>query len=142
MTNIVKERSAGAVIYRKEKNNYLYLLIKPSENLPYGFPKGKLEPGEDDITAAKREVLEETGLVPAKFVEDFSHEVHYIYGVKNGDTVKKSVIYFLAEVSGDKVNLSDEHICYIWVTFAKAKQILTYNNLKKILEKVEKRLAK
>ena len=140
MAEIIREKSAGAVIYRKERSGVLYLLIKPNAEQPYGFPKGKTEEGEDDIMTAKREVFEETGLTVGTFHDDFSHEIHYVYGLTCGSTVKKSVVYFLAEVKDNKIKLSDEHICYIWVNYAKAKELLKYANLRRILEKVEKKL--
>jgi len=119
----------------------MYLLIKPYENSSYGFPKGHLEDGEDDFTAAKREVKEETGLIPKKFIDEFSEEVHYVFGKDKDTTVKKTVTYFLAQVSETKIQLSEEHICYIWVDYKKAKQLLKYHNLRKILDKAEKKLT-
>ena len=56
------ESSAGAVVYRSIKGKLRYLLIKNKRSSNWGFPKGHLEMGETKYDAAKREVLEETGL--------------------------------------------------------------------------------
>src|SRR5438445_623644 len=55
------ETSAGGVVYRVEDGRPLYLLIRDSYQ-NWGFPKGHLEPGERAEDAARREVVEETGV--------------------------------------------------------------------------------
>ena len=54
------ETSAGGVVFRKEGDVPLYLLIRDSYQ-NWGFPKGHLEAGEQPDAAALREVAEETG---------------------------------------------------------------------------------
>ena len=58
------EKSAGFVIYKKEKGEVKFLLLKyPSENRErdyWGLPKGHIEEGESVKEAAFRELFEET----------------------------------------------------------------------------------
>jgi 8-oxo-dGTP pyrophosphatase MutT (NUDIX family) len=54
----------GILLFQKQNGIWNCLLVKnPSkEGNPLGFIKGKINMGEDPITAAERETLEETGL--------------------------------------------------------------------------------
>ena len=51
------EKSAGAVVFHRGKQTEYLLLLSTY----WGFPKGRIEPGEDERTAALREIKEETG---------------------------------------------------------------------------------
>jgi 8-oxo-dGTP diphosphatase len=53
--------AAGAVVWRVEDGELQVLLVHRPRYDDWSWPKGKLEPGEDIMTCAWREVLEETG---------------------------------------------------------------------------------
>ncbi len=60
-------RAAGAVVTRKGgpkggPKEWEVLLVHRPKYDDWSFPKGKLDPGEHEVTAAVREVAEETGL--------------------------------------------------------------------------------
>ncbi|KRE97239.1 hypothetical protein ASG76_00460 [Nocardioides sp. Soil774] len=56
-------RAAGAVVTRKGgRAQWEVLLVHRPKYDDWSFPKGKLDPGEHVVTAAVREVAEETGL--------------------------------------------------------------------------------
>jgi 8-oxo-dGTP diphosphatase len=55
-------RAAGAVLWRRASNGIQVALIHRPKYDDWGFPKGKLDPGEHVLLAAVREVGEETGL--------------------------------------------------------------------------------
>jgi 8-oxo-dGTP pyrophosphatase MutT (NUDIX family) len=70
------EKSAGAVIFRKEGGKIYYLLLYYQSGArrphPYwDFPKGHIEKGEKPEDTARREVKEETGLKNIDIIEDF-----------------------------------------------------------------------
>ena len=55
--------SCGAVVYKKDQDRTLVLLVKQAGNNPgWGIPKGHMESGENYVTTACREVKEETGI--------------------------------------------------------------------------------
>jgi 8-oxo-(d)GTP phosphatase len=54
--------AAGAVTLRRRGGTTEVLLVHRPKYDDWSFPKGKLDPGEDERTAAVREVAEETGL--------------------------------------------------------------------------------
>jgi len=149
------EKSAGAVIFRKEGDKTFYLLLHyPSsatraaakgkeEGLPsspkapreyWDFPKGHIEKGEKLEETVKREVKEEAGLEDIKFVEGFKEWIKYFFKFK-GKNVFKIVTFFLAETKTKEVKISGEHIGFEWLPYEEALKQLTFKNAKEILKK-------
>jgi predicted NUDIX family NTP pyrophosphohydrolase len=64
--------SSGTLLYRRVGDCLEVLLVHPSGNYnrkaPWSIPKGIPDAGEDLESAARRETVEETGLVAAKMV--------------------------------------------------------------------------
>jgi 8-oxo-dGTP diphosphatase len=58
----IEVRAAGGVVTRTGDDGIEILVVHRPAYDDWSLPKGKLEPGEDDATAARREVLEETGV--------------------------------------------------------------------------------
>ena len=140
------EKSAGAIIFRKEKGNIYYLLLHyPSSSKAdrdyWDFPKGHIEKGEKEIETAKREVKEETGIDDLKFVEGFKEWFRYFFKFK-GETIFKIVTFYLAETKTKKIKLSFEHIGYKWLKYEKAIEQLTFDNAKEVLKKANQFLKR
>ncbi|MDE1993636.1 MAG: NUDIX domain-containing protein [Rhizobiaceae bacterium] len=64
------ERSAGLLIFRRSEREVEVLLVHPGgpfwsrkDDGAWSIPKGLVEPGEDDLSAAIRETTEELGVV-------------------------------------------------------------------------------
>ena len=61
------KQAAGTILYRKVKSGIEVLLVHPSgnynRNAPWSIPKGELDPNETPEQTARRETLEETGVV-------------------------------------------------------------------------------
>jgi len=63
---MAKAKSAGILLYRKNRSNeYEVLIVHPSgdKNAAWSIPKGRLDKDETPKQAAIREVFEETGIV-------------------------------------------------------------------------------
>ncbi len=127
---MIKETSAGAIIFRKDK----YLILHYEKDY-WGFAKGKLEKGETEKEAAIREIREETGIKDIKFIKGYKEEEKYFYKNKKGQLINKKVIFFLAESKKDKVKISWEHKGYKWLKFEDAMKILKFKNHKELLKK-------
>jgi len=116
-------RAAGAVVFRRVERGVRILVLRAFRN--WDFPKGLVEPGEDSLAAARREVEEETGLagLDYPFGDEFRETVPYA-----GNKVAR---YYLAETGQDKIELPvspelghPEHHEYRWVTFDEAEDLL------------------
>ena len=75
------EKSCGAVIFRKTRGKYAVLLIKNRYADFWSFPKGHVEPGENEYQTAIRETKEETG-IDVKLENGFRMESVYLIGKK------------------------------------------------------------
>jgi bis(5'-nucleosidyl)-tetraphosphatase len=58
-------RKAGVVVLRPGEGEWHCLLLRAYRN--WGFPKGEIDPGENPLAAAVREVLEETSVADLDF---------------------------------------------------------------------------
>ncbi len=134
MINVLYEKSCGAVVYARNENNISFLLLH-YEAGHWEFVKGNVEPNENEKETVVRELREETGITEAQFIDGFKERIEYFYR-RQGDTVRKEVVFFLIESSTQKVTLSFEHIGYIWLDYQHALEKLTFKNARDVLQKV------
>ena len=127
------EKSAGAIIFRKEEGKIYYLLLY-YELRHWDFPKGHIEKEETIDEAARREIKEETGIEDIHFVKGFKEWFKYFYK-KDEKNVMKILTLLLAETKQKKVKLSYEHIGFKWLVYEEALGQLTFDNAKQILRK-------
>jgi len=126
-------RAAGAVVVRRDPaGEPRYLLLRV-----YGywdFPKGELEPGEDPLAAARREVTEETTLEALRFPwgDSFRETPPYARG--------KVARYYLAESPSGEARIPvspalgrPEHHELRWAGYEEARRLLG-ERLRPILE--------
>jgi 8-oxo-dGTP pyrophosphatase MutT (NUDIX family) len=130
---MVYERSAGAIVFRKDKKEPIYLLLHYEEG-HWDFPKGHVETNETDIETVKREVAEETGIKDIEIIMGFKEKMHYFFKSKN-ELISKDVVFYLAKTKIKQIKLSFEHIGSVWLPYDKAIEKLTYKNAKEILKK-------
>ena len=132
-------RAAGAVVFRRTPGGIRLLVLRAYNN--WDFPKGLVEPGEDQLSAAKREVKEETGLsaVDYPFGDEFRETVPY--------ASNKIARYYLAETEEHDIELPistalgrPEHHEFRWVSLDEAEELLP-PRLTVILDWVKKTLA-
>lgn len=138
----MRERSAGAIVFRLERRAPRYLLLNYSYKTVYwDFPKGNIERGEEPLRTALRELKEETGITKVEVLPGFKEDIKYIY-MRGGKRVFKEVIFFLLHTAEERVTLSEEHIGYAWLPFEKAMRTLTFRNSRQVLEKAHAFLEK
>jgi len=138
--NMPVEKSAGAVVFRREKGKIYYLLLH-YEAGHWDFPKGIIEKGEKIENTARREIKEETGIEDIKFIEEFKEWIKYFFKLK-GRNIFKIVTFLLAETKEKEVKISWEHIGYKWLPYEEALEQLTFKNAKEILKKANDFLSK
>jgi 8-oxo-dGTP pyrophosphatase MutT (NUDIX family) len=137
------ERSAGVIVYRQRLNQPREYLL-----LDYGrywdFPKGHVEAGEDDLTAAVRELKEEAGIAAdqVELADNFVKEITYFFRSK-GALIRKSVAFFAAQTQVDDsaVAISHEHVGFAFLPYEQALARLKYPTAKEVLETAEQFLS-
>jgi 8-oxo-dGTP pyrophosphatase MutT (NUDIX family) len=102
----------------------------------WGFPKGHAEPGETAIATAYRELEEETGIQSCKVLDDPSFIEQYSF-TKDTQLVEKTVTYFVGTVQSKAVTCQEQEIqAYTWVNFDTALETITFEQAKRILQRV------
>ena len=124
------EYSAGAVVFTIVDDNIKYVIIKSRQGY-FGFPKGHIERGEDEKTAALREVLEEVGL-RVTLLDGFRIEdEHPIPSKRN---VMKNIVYFAAEYSDQDIRYQRKELSGAQLmTFDEAMRSFQFEGSKRIL---------
>ena len=116
-------RAAGAVLRR----DGLVAVVHRPQRDDWSLPKGKLEAGEDDATAAVREVLEETGLRGV-----IEHDLGTVsYAVSDGRP--KSVRYYVMAAGDEIADLAADVDEVRWIAPAGAGELLTYATDREVL---------
>lgn len=135
------ERSAGIILFRNTPEGPAFLLLDYGSH--WDYPKGHLEDGEDDLSAARREVLEETGISQYEIDDAFREEVEYYFRSRKHGVVRKTVTFFLARTDAGPadVSLSHEHVGFEFLPFELARERLTYATARRLLERAHERLG-
>lgn len=116
--------SAGVVVIRETHEGWLYLLLRAYNH--WDFPKGMVEPGEEPLAAAIREVHEETLITELDFAwgEVYTQTGPYSRG--------KVARYYLAKTPTVEVSLPviealgrAEHNEFRWVNQTTALKLVS-----------------
>ena len=127
------------MVFRRTDSGVRLLVLRAYKN--WDFPKGSVDPGEDQIDAAKREIAEETGLTGLEFPFGDEHKETLPY---SGNKVAR---YYLAETAEHEIELPvspelgrPEHHEYRWVSLDQAEELLP-SRLAIVLEWAKKTLT-
>ena len=117
--------AAGGVVTDTTGENIL-LLIRPSRD-EVRLPKGHIEPGESPVSAAQREVSEESGYKDLKIIADLGEQlIAFPLGKR---AVRRTEHYYLMQIRSDQqAERPEEDIQFfpIWVPWAEALEHLTF----------------
>ena len=119
-------RAAGGVLVDGDR---VALVHRPRYD-DWTLPKGKHEPGEDDVAAALREVQEETGF-HGRIERDLG-VVRYTVE-KHGVVLPKVVRYYVMWAGAGAFAPNDEVDELRWVTREQATELLTYERDREVL---------
>lgn len=130
---MIKEKSCGAVVYKKEKDK-LYILIEEMKGGHFSIPKGHVEDNETEVETALREIKEETNLdvaLDSNFREVVSYSPY--------QNCIKDVIFFIAEAKtfDTKEQLIEVSKIY-WLEPFDAINKLTFESDKEVVRKALK----
>jgi 8-oxo-dGTP pyrophosphatase MutT (NUDIX family) len=116
--------SAGVVVVRQAEEGWTFLLLRAFNH--WDFPKGMVEPGEEALAAAIREVQEETLIDDLEFEwgQDWTSTGPYSHG--------KVARYYVARTRTESITLPvnpelgrAEHSEFRWVDFDAALKLVS-----------------
>ncbi len=140
------QEAAGYVVYHQGPEGRRFLLLRNADHHTWGFPKGKLDAGEDARAGARRELLEETAI--ADLEEDAGFACESVYtprshgGEPDDDAPRKRVRYFLGRVAEPDFRMSTEHDAADWMLPEEVLALLTHEDSKRVFREALARLAR
>ena len=133
---MVWEKSCGALVVRREGEQFYILMIRHKAGGNRSFPKGHVEAGESEYATAMREVMEETSSRIA-IVSDFRATVNY----SPSPGVVKEVVYFLAFTTSADIKPREGEIAEVeWIPLEAAEESLTHENDKTVFRSAMERM--
>ena len=118
-------KSAGGIVLNKKRQ----VVVVNQNNNSWSLPKGHIENGETLLQAAKREIMEETGISNLKLVRNLgSYQRHKIGLMSKDDKTELKTIYMFEFTTEDiKLAPSDPHNPEAkWVEIDKVSDVLTH----------------
>jgi len=123
--NMQKTQTAGGVVIG---NNNRILLVSQRNNV-WSLPKGHIDPGENELQAAIREIYEESGVKELNLIKKLGEYSRYKIAKNNGDDKSelKTIHIYLFKTSQIKLKPIDpDNPEAIWVEKDKVVDCLTH----------------
>jgi 8-oxo-dGTP pyrophosphatase MutT (NUDIX family) len=141
----MREHSAGGVVIRRAEQGLVFAAIQP-QGRPEGhwvLPKGLIEPGEQPVDAAVREVHEETGLVAEALHKLPSSR--YVYR-RGPDRIFKLVEWWLMRALSGEIGVIEEAMRVEvadarWLPLDDASKLLAYGGERSLVKPARELLA-
>jgi 8-oxo-dGTP pyrophosphatase MutT (NUDIX family) len=141
---VQREFSAGGVLVRKLRGEYVVAAIRPAGRPPglWTLPKGNIDAGEDPAAAALREVAEETGAQGR--LERKLGDVRYVYtqswGERPAERVFKIVSFYLLRYTRGRLGEIPPEFAHEvaearWLPLAEAPSLLAYKGEREMARK-------
>ncbi len=131
-----RTHSAGGVVV----NGKGLILIVNQHGNSWSLPKGHLDPGETALTAAKREIYEESGIQQLKFIKTLGSYERYRIGLNGVDedvSELKTIEMFLFQTGEERLKPIDpDHLEARWVSVEEAPKLLTHTKDKLFFLKI------
>lgn len=136
-----KEQRVCVVLRKSVSGGNRYGVLKRTKNWEgWELVKGHIDDDESPEDAAVREVREETGIDEIDEVASLDYELTWTYE-RDGEQRRSVCRCFLIDVPADAyidvdTNPHDEHATGHFLNFRDARDILTYDNQRELLEYV------
>jgi 8-oxo-dGTP pyrophosphatase MutT (NUDIX family) len=131
-----KTHSAGGVVINDEGK----VLVVSQHGTSWSLPKGHIDPGEDALAAAKREIYEESGIRDLELIRELGTYERHKIGVDGGDdrSELKGITMFLFRTREKSLKPVDpDNPEARWVEKSKVALLLTHEKDKEFFQRVE-----
>lgn len=128
-------RSAGGVVI----NDAGQVLVVSQHGTSWSLPKGHIEENEEILAAAKREIMEESGVSELELMKEYPMYERMKIGLDGGDDLSemKLIHMFLFRTSQTELHPTDaDNPEAIWVEPKRVAELLTHPKDKKFFEGV------
>ena len=136
MNNSAKDtQSAGGVVL----NERGLVLIVSQHGASWSLPKGHIDPGEDSLTAARREIYEESGVKNIDFIKELGSYGRYRIGENSGEdrSEYKTIRMFLFKTMEKDPKPVDPHNPQaVWVDKKDVVGMLTHPKDKEFFQSI------
>ena len=135
-----KTETAGGLVL----NSKGLVLVVSQHGTSWSLPKGHMDPGEDALTAAKREIHEESGVRDLTLVRELGTYERYKISKSGGDDTSelKRITMFLFTTPEEILKPIDPHNPEArWVHADDVAALLTHRKDKAFFEKIKPQLS-
>ena len=122
--------SAGGVVLNKDGK----ILVVSQHGTSWSLPKGHIDPGEEQMEAAIREIHEESGITQLELIKDLGSYQRYRIGVdadEDKSELKNIYIYLFKTEQDDLKPIDPENPEAKWVDKKDVADLLTHEKDKK-----------
>ena len=123
--NTKEVKCAGGIVI----NDSNQVAIVNQNHDSWSLPKGHIDPGENALDAAQREIYEETGISDLTFIKEVGSYHRYRIGLNGKDDFSelKTIYIFLFKSNQKKLQPIDPNNPFAkWVDYKKVKEYLTH----------------
>ncbi len=120
-----QSKSAGGIVLNKKNQ----VLVVNQNGNSWSLPKGHIDDGEDELTAAKREIYEESGVSELELIKKLGKYKRYRIGLKERDDKSelKEIVIFLFKTNQEILKPIDpDNPEAKWVEKDKVAELLTH----------------
>jgi ADP-ribose pyrophosphatase YjhB (NUDIX family) len=130
---VVREPTAGGIVYRKNAEGVVEILLIADSKTRWTIPKGHIEEGETPRQTAEREIQEETGLKEMKML-DWLGKINFRYRRINTLVLMTTEI-FLVEAKGDTDKIVPQEWMkgIKWFSANEALDKIEYDDISKLI---------
>ena len=130
---IVREPTAGGIVFRRNKDGEVEILLIQDAKDRWTIPKGHIEEGENAQATAKREIGEEAGLTDVEML-GWLGKIHFRYRRVDKLVLMTTQIY-LVKAKGDTNAIKKEDWMngIKWFPFQDALDAIEYEDIGKLM---------